>query len=128
MSDRVTSAANDVHPKVDLHPQVPEPDIELARVWPSRAVRALLESLQNDKIEEGLRTEIHNQRGVTTRGLTEGGVQERDLVSRYREEAARLSDEWPRSAAILRYIADDYDREARRNDEDAERFRKGFER
>jgi hypothetical protein len=55
-------------------------------VWPSRAVRALLESLQNDKIEEGLRTEVHNQRGVTTRGLTEGGVQERDLVSRNREE------------------------------------------
>jgi hypothetical protein len=97
-------------------------------VWPSRAVRALLESLQNDNIEEGLRTEVHNQRGVTTRGLTEGGVQERDLVRRNREEAARLSDEWPRSAAILRDIADDYEREARRSDEDAERFRKGFER
>lgn len=97
-------------------------------VWPSRAVRALLETLQNDKIEEGLRTEVHNQRGVTTRGLTEGGAQERDLVRTYREQAARLSDEWPRSAAILRDIADDYDREARRSDEDAERFRRGFER
>ncbi|MGH2530315.1 MAG: hypothetical protein ACRDH0_13420 [Actinomycetota bacterium] len=97
-------------------------------VWPSRAVRALLETLQNDKIEEGLQTNVHNQRGVTTRGLTEGGVQERDLVRKYREEAARLSDEWPRSAAILREIADDYEREARRSDEDAERFRRGFER
>ncbi len=97
-------------------------------VWPSRAVRALLETLQNDKIEEGLRTEVHNQRGVTTRGLTEGGAQERDLVRKYREEAARLSDEWPRSAAILREIADDYEREARRSDEDAERFRTGFAR
>jgi hypothetical protein len=97
-------------------------------VWPSRAVRTLLETLQNDKIEEGLQTEVHNQRGVTTRGLTEGGVQERDLVRKYREEAARLSDEWSRSAAILREIADDYEREARRSDEDAERFRRGFER
>ncbi len=37
-----------------------------------------------------------------------------------------LADEHPRSAAILRYLAESYEREARRNEASAERFRRGL--
>ena len=91
------------------------------------AVRDLLEKLQNPDIEDGLRTELYNSRGVTTRGPFDGGDQERELATKYSEQAERFSDRWPRTATILRRLAGSYERDARRNDEDAERRRKGFD-
>lgn len=91
------------------------------------AVRDLLAKLQNRDIEDGLRTELYNSRGVTTRGPFDGGDQERDLTAKYSEHAERFSDRWPRSATILRQLAGSYERDARRYEEDAERRRKGFD-
>lgn len=71
--------------------------------------------------------EVQNQRGVSSRGLTDGGEQERGLVRKYREQADAFADKWPRTAAILRRLADGYEREARQQDEESERFRRGFE-
>ena len=68
------------------------------------------------------------RRGVTSRDLEDGGEQERTLVDRYRADAERSSDQWPRTAAILRKIVKSYESEARRNDESAERFRRGLDR
>ena len=95
--------------------------------WPAIRIRDLLEELQSPELENGLKVEIYNQRGVTTRGLESGGAQERELAARYRADADRLADRWPRTAALLRSVSDSYEREARREDEDAERWRKGLE-
>lgn len=96
-------------------------------LWPAIPVRDLLEELQSPELENGLKVEIYNQRGVTTRGPESGGAQERELAARYRADADRLADRWPRTAALLRSVGDSYEREARREDEDAERWRKGLE-
>lgn len=95
-------------------------------VRPPREVRELIERLANRKIEEGFITQTMNSRGVTSRGLEDGGVQEEALVVQFRSDAVMLADEHPRSAAILRHLAESYEREARRNEASAERFRRGL--
>jgi hypothetical protein len=101
------------------------PDVDGS--WPPRVVRDLLEDLRSDEVESGLSTEIFNRRGVTSRGLEEGGAKEEALAAKYRSDADAFGDEWPRTTAILRRIARSYEADARRNDDDAERFRRGLQ-
>ena len=83
-------------------------------VRPPKAVRELIERLANCKVEEGFVTQTLNSRGVTSRGLEDGGAQEEALAAKFRSDADALADEYPRTAAILRQIAESYEREARR--------------
>lgn len=96
--------------------------------WPCRPVRDLIEDLKNKRIERGIRTQLYNSRGVTSRSPDEGGNQERRLVARYRGQAEQLAVRWPQTAAILRDLAESYESDARRFDQDAERVRRGFDR
>jgi hypothetical protein len=93
--------------------------------WPTVPVRNTLESAATTELEDGFRTGTYNKRGVTSRSLTEGGRQEREFAARYREYALRIKDGWPRTAAVLRSLAEGYESEARMHDEQAERFLKG---
>jgi hypothetical protein len=95
-------------------------------IKPGEVIRDLLEDVQNDRIDEGLRTEIINSRGMTTRDLGEGGTQERKLADKYTAQAQTVADRWPRSAAILRALVASYRADARREDGEAERFRSGL--
>lgn len=95
-------------------------------VRPPKPVRDLIERLANRKLDEGFISQTLNSRGVTTRGLEDGGAQEVVLGAEFRADADALADEYPRTAAILREIARSYEREARRNEADAERFRRGL--
>lgn len=89
-------------------------------LWPHQAVREIIEDLANPVIEDGWQTQISNNRGVTTRMLTEGGEQERMLVERYQKDAKQMNDRWPRTAAVLREIAESYRRGAIEQDQRAE--------
>ena len=89
-------------------------------VWPDTAVRDLIDDLGNEDIERGIETGVFNQRGVVSRSLTAGGVQERRLAETYRGYADALNDGWPRTAAMLRRISDTYASWARREDVEAE--------
>ena len=93
--------------------------------WPGRAVRDLLEHLKSSDIESGIATALYNRRGVTTRGITEGGTQERELISNYRAQSRKFR-EWPRTAAIFADLARSYEREARVVDREAESHRRGL--
>jgi len=88
--------------------------------WPDVPVRDLIEEVGSDDMDLGLHTEVINSRGVTSRGLTDGGAQERSLVERYNAYAQAMSDRWPRTAALLRRIAQYYDDFGRREDARAE--------
>ncbi|MCU4297172.1 hypothetical protein D3I60_08770 [Brevibacterium permense] len=94
--------------------------------WPGIVVQDLLEEVQLDHIETGLYLQIVNSRGVTSRGLEDGGDQELRLASDYRVKAEALADSAPRVAGLFRRIAASYESDARRNEEDAERFRRGL--
>lgn len=102
----------------------PDPDGS----WPPMGVRDLFEELQDEHVEDGFRIQILNSRGITSRAPGDGGGQERDLVSKYRSDAAKFNDDSPRTAQILRSVAASYDADARRNEEGAERFRQGLDR
>lgn len=94
-------------------------------LFPPRAVRDLLEEFESDAIDRGLEMGIFNKRGMTSRGATEGGTQERDLAQRYRGLASESSN-WPRTRGVLRRLAESYEHYARQVDERAERLRRGL--
>ena len=94
---------------------------------PGVAVRNLLERLQNPDIEDGLRVELYNSRGPTTRGAFDGGEQEREVAAMYSGQSEKFADRWPRATSVMRELAEGYERDARRLDEEAERRRKGFD-
>lgn len=91
-------------------------------VWPAEPVREIIENIGNARLDTGLHIGRVNKRGVTSRGIFDGGDQERELEKTYREMAAKISTRWPRTARVLRGIADSYQQEARRHDAEAERW------
>ncbi len=78
--------------------------------WPCAAVRSLIEKLQSDDLERGVEIEVYNSRGVTS---ADGGHSERVLSQRYADFAKAVELTYPRTAAMLRRIADDFTRSAR---------------
>jgi len=88
--------------------------------WPHPAIRDLIEEVGIADLERGFEIGLFNRRGVTSRHPTEGGGQERRHAERYEGFAVAINDRWPRTAAILRRIADSYRVMGRREDQEAE--------
>jgi hypothetical protein len=88
--------------------------------WPHEAVRELLEEVASEHLERGISIGIFNSRGMVQRAIGEGGAQERTIVERYAGYARLLRDGWPRTARLIRAIANSYEAEARGEDTQAE--------
>ena len=97
------------------------PADDVDNIWPHRFVRDLLEKSPG-KIPRGIMTERVNMRGVTTRGVLDGGDQERDLSAGLRKDAEAI-ERWPSTAAMLRAMADRWDVYAAHEDTDARQRR-----
>lgn len=89
--------------------------------WPAEPVREIIENVGSARLDTGLAIGRYNQRGVHSRDLFDGGAQERTLEETYRAWSAHITRRWPRTARILRGMADDYAREAEHHDADSER-------
>lgn len=88
-------------------------------VWPCEAVRAVMEDIQSESMMRGAHTGVYNSRGVHMRG--EGGEQERALADKYRGWGRALQVSHPFVASkLLMALAKTYDREARREDTEAD--------
>jgi hypothetical protein len=87
--------------------------------WPHRVVRDLIE-LANSTVKDSWRTQIYNNRGVTSRSSTDGGEQERVIAEKYEKDAKQIGNQWPRTATILRKLAKEYSGEASKEDVNAE--------
>jgi hypothetical protein len=94
---------------------------DAAGVWPDVPIRDLIEITRSKDLETGIIMGRHNSRPVTSRGMTDGGAQERDLAQIYREWSRATELQWPRTSALLERIAKSYEHEGRKHDEDAER-------
>lgn len=90
------------------------------------AVRDLIEELQSDEIDRGIWNGICKSRGVTMRGLTDGGKMEWELVRAYQEYAQQARG-WPRTRRLFNQLADFYEKKARREDAEAELIQQGFD-
>lgn len=87
--------------------------------WPAEPVREIVETVGNRRLETGMHIGLANARGVTSRGVYDGGEQERRLAADYRRYANLTANDWPRTSKMLRGIAEDYERDARREDAEA---------
>lgn len=85
-------------------------------------VRDAVEEVASKKMDSGIATGKLNRRGVSSREEFGGGGQERDLSNQYSEMARQVASRWPRTAAILRNIAVEYEGEAQYFDTRAERL------
>ena len=83
-------------------------------------MRDIIEDVGSRELERGVRLGKRNSRGVTSRGVYDGGDQERALAKGFLEWAAITGARWPRTTRLLRELADSYEREARRMDLEAE--------
>ncbi len=89
-------------------------------IKPCLAVCEAMEQIGSPDIGSGFSIGIHNGRGVVSRAIGEGGEQERDLAKEYRSWARQRSPHYPYVGSMLENIAADYDREALRQDDEAE--------
>jgi hypothetical protein len=87
--------------------------------WPARSVRDVIEEFASDQIERGIGISRFNMRGVSSRAMYEGGGQERTIAAQYRTWA-EASISWPRTCAMLRRIAENWERTAEQADIHAE--------
>jgi len=88
----------------------------------------VLETAHSDRLERGFVIGLLNKRGVTSRGLSEGGQKEYDLAKKYEDWARAVEATYPRTAGALRSVAEAYREEGRRHDQDAQRFLEGLDR
>lgn len=86
-------------------------------VWPSEPVREVVNELCSSDLESGIIIGRFNSRGAFWSG--EGGAQERELADQYKGWAKACEYDHPRMAAVLRYIADNYNNDAEREDSEA---------
>ncbi|MBD2303836.1 hypothetical protein [Nostoc sp. FACHB-190] len=89
-------------------------------LWPDIAVREVIEEVASKQMELAIATGVFNKRGVWTKSIGEGGIQERQLAETYHFYAVVLADSYPRTATMLRSIADGYISDAHREDIRAE--------
>jgi hypothetical protein len=95
--------------------------------WPELPVREVIDATASHHIDQGFCLGIYNKRGITSRGLLDGGAQEHALADQYGRWAGLIADMWPRTAANLRMVESRYREDGRREDEEAERRRQGLD-
>lgn len=86
--------------------------------WPFALAREILEPLEMEEMRRGFFSGARNKRGVTSRGMWDGGGQERDLAGHYQSHAEKLHLTQPNVANLLDGIARSYERDGK--DEDIE--------
>lgn len=89
------------------------------------SVRDLVEKIRSDDLETGIYLGIVNSRGVTSKGLYDGGAQELELADKYRTWAEEARG-WPRVRKLLMAVAESYEADARREELSAEARRRGL--
>ena len=80
--------------------------------WPCAVIREVIEDLASTELERGFRLGVHNGRGVVMKDPSAGGAAERTLAEQYDGFAVAVRAGYPRTARMLRRIADSYRHEA----------------
>jgi transcriptional regulator with XRE-family HTH domain len=90
--------------------------------WPAEAVRDVIDLFRSRSMIDGFQIGRSNRRGVTVRMPGDGGTLERQEMEKYRNWALAIAYEHPHTAKALDALADRYEYEAQRQDEEAERL------
>ncbi|MFL1465157.1 hypothetical protein [Marinobacter sp. HN1S83] len=87
--------------------------------WLPEPLLNILDSPENDGLRDKFELGIRNSRGITSRSPFDGGAQERKLAARYRTLASNYVTTHPRVAGMLLSVAESYEWDAKRHDNDA---------
>jgi transcriptional regulator with XRE-family HTH domain len=90
--------------------------------WPAEPVRDVLDLFRSAPMLQGFSVGKGNRRGVTTRMPRDGGALDRAEAAQYRTWANAIAFDHPHTAKALESLAESYDHQAKRYDEDAERI------
>lgn len=93
---------------------------DVDRAWPLIPIRDLMERISSEHFETGLRIGRYNGRGVITRDPLGGGSLERSEAEGYEAMATVTATRWPRTAALLRFMAQQARTEAAHEDEESD--------
>ncbi len=93
--------------------------------WPCVVVRELLEDPASDRIRDGLQIGVQNNRGMHSRSMDAGGSPERGLAATFRNAASGMWGMFPRTAETLEKIAESYEHQAKRHDDDTALWEEG---
>lgn len=88
-------------------------------IWPCEPVRDLLDKIASPHVGVGFTIGKRSLRGVTRRGVFDGGAQETSIAARFLEDAQSIAARWPVPGALLRDIAASYDSESQGLDDNA---------
>jgi len=86
--------------------------------WPCEAICEVMENIKSKGIATGFSIGVYNSRGIHSRN-SEGGEQERVLAEKYHASAKRLQFSYPFVAKTIEDIAKSYERDAKREDMEA---------
>ena len=95
-------------------------------VFPFEPARDVLDRIEFGKLRNGFYIGCLNKREVVSRGMAEGGEQERDLAQYYHKQAEALHTSHPRLASTLQTLSDSYKSDAHREDINAELRQEGI--
>lgn len=84
--------------------------------WPCIPVCEAMEKISSHEIGRGFAVGVYNSRGIHSRGIDEGGDQERELAAKYRGWAKSRAFDYPYVSEVLESIAAGYGRDAGRED------------
>ena len=88
--------------------------------WPCLPVCEAMERIASQQMGTGFNVGVLKGRGVHSRGIDEGGVQERELAARYRGWAMQRAFDYPYVSRVLESVAAEYDWHAKREDTEVE--------
>lgn len=86
--------------------------------WPRPEIAEFLDRDDCEDVRRGFYTGVRNSRGINSRHPYAGGDQEREIAAQFRAYAARWLASKPNLAALLEAIAESFENEARRHDDD----------
>lgn len=75
-------------------------------VWPHRVVRDIVRDISSEEVEEAMVSVAYSGRGKYNLSLVPSSEESFNQEARYRNFARIVCSEWPRTAAMLRRIAD----------------------
>jgi hypothetical protein len=90
--------------------------------WPAEPVREVIDLFRSKPIIEGFQVGKRNRRGATFRIPRAGGELERNEAAKYRTWAKSIAYDHPHTAKALASLAEAYEWEASRFDQEAERL------
>ncbi len=76
-------------------------------IWPSEAIRNVLEAVKSEDMMTGILIGEFNMRGGRWRTVS-GGQEQLDSAEKYETQAEQVDNKWPETAKLLREIAADY--------------------